>query len=332
VGWEYFWARAATRKALEIARGLPPGIVIATSPAHAAILAGGRIAGSLGWPLILDYRDPWSAYEWPAWRRGKITQWCARRLEQSLVRQSDARVLNTPAMREWFEKFFPQSPGARNFVIPNGFDAAPATPAPDATGVIEIVHAGEIFAGRTLLPVLRAMQRVAARHPGRQLRLTTYGDLPATELQRIRDAALENLLQIRPRIPFTELFAALQRAHLLLAVVSDHMLYSTPYKVYDYMATGRPILGLAPRGAALFNLLSDSGAGLCLEPTDESGLETALEQLLSGEASPVRARVDRFRWSNLALQYRTVIETVAGAPASAPAPEDGAPARDVLDL
>jgi len=332
VGWEYFWARSATRKALEIARDLPPGIVIATSPAHAAILAGGRIADSLGWPLILDYRDPWSAYEWPSWRRGKITQWFARRLELGLVRQSAARVLNTPAMRDWFEKFFPHSLGARNFVIPNGFDAAPAAAPPAANGPIEIVHAGEIFAGRTLVPVLREMQRVAARHPNRELRLTTYGDLPATELQRIRDASLDNFLQIHPRIPFDELFAALQRAHLLLAVVSDHMLYSTPYKVYDYMATGRPILALAPKGAALFNLLSDSGAGLCLEPTDETGIEAALEKLLAGDAAPVRARVDRFRWSNLALQYRMVIETVAGAPAPAPAPDDGASTRNALDV
>ncbi|MEJ0087643.1 MAG: glycosyltransferase [Pseudomonadota bacterium] len=331
VGWEYFWAAAATRKALQVARGLPPGIVIATSPAHAAVLAGADIARALGWPLILDYRDPWSAYEWPRWRRGKVTQWFAQRFEHRVVRQSAARVLNTPAMREWFERFFPHSLSARNFVIPNGFDAAPAARGPDATGPIEIVHAGEIFAGRTLVPVLRAMQHVAARHPGRQLRLTTYGALPPAELQRIRAASLEDLLEVRPRIPFVELFAALQRAHLLLAIVSDHMLYSTPYKVYDYMATGRPILGLAPKGAALFDLLADSGAGLCLEPGDESGIEAALERLVTGDVSPVRARIDRFRWSNLALQYRMVIETVAGAAAPAQAADDGAPGRNALD-
>ena len=330
VGWEYFWARAATRKALEVARDLPPGIVIATSPAHAAVIAGARIARKLGWPLILDYRDPWSAYEWPRWRKSPLTQWFSHRIERGLVAQSAGRVLNTPAMRDWFEKFFPLVPGARNFVIPNGFDAAPAAPAPDRTGPIEIVHAGEVFAGRSLVPVLKAMQRVAARHPGRELRLTTYGDLPATELRRIRAASVEDLIEIRPRIGFTELFGALQRAHLLLAVVSDHMLYSTPYKVYDYMAAGRPILGLAPRGAALFNLLSESGAGLCLEPTDDSGIENALEKLILDDVSPVRARVDRYRWSNLALQYRAVIETVAGAPAPAPARDDAA-ARDALD-
>jgi len=88
--------------------------------------------------------------------------------------------------------------------------------------------------------------------------------------------------------------------------------YSTPDKVDDYMAVGRPILGIAPRGAALFELLTDSGAGSCFEVGDTAGIERALEKFMSGEAEPLRARVDRFRWSNLALQYRNVIETAAG--------------------
>ena len=100
VGWEYFWAAAATRKALEIARTLPPGVVIATLPARAALLAGAKVARRLHWPLILDYRDPWSAHVWPAWRRGSVSQWFARRLERRIVKRSAARVLNTPAMRD----------------------------------------------------------------------------------------------------------------------------------------------------------------------------------------------------------------------------------------
>jgi hypothetical protein len=113
------------------------------------------------------------------------------------------------------------------------------------------------------------------------------------------------------------LFAELRRAHLLLAVVGDHMIYSTPYKVYDYMAVGRPILGLAPRGAALFELLAVSGAGTSVEAGDSAGIERALEKFLVGEATPLRARVARFRWANLAQQYRQVIETSAGVPAEA---------------
>jgi glycosyltransferase involved in cell wall biosynthesis len=299
-------------------------VVIATYPAPAALLAGARIASRLGWPLVLDYRDPWSTHVWPTWRRGAFAQWLSARIERRLVRSSQARVLNTPAMRASFEKFLPQAEHSRNFVIPNGFSAvAPAAPPADS-GPVHVVHAGEIFTGRSLVPVLEAARRLAQKYPARPIRVTTFGELPLPERERIRARGLESYIGVKPRIPFAELFAELQRAHLLVAVVGDHMPYSTPYKVYDYMAAGRPILGLAPRGAALFELLADSGAGECCEREDEVAIERVLEKLVRGESEPLQARVDRFRWENLALQYRTVIETVAGAAREVPAGQDAA--------
>jgi glycosyltransferase involved in cell wall biosynthesis len=330
VGMDYFWARAATRKALEVARRLPRGVVIATSPPHAALMAGARIAGRLQWPLILDYRDPWSAYDWPRWHRGWLTQWLGARIEGRLIRRSAARVLNTPDMRDWFEESFPRVDATRNFVVPNGFDAVPASIAPPATGAVEIVHAGEIYGSRSLVPLLRAVERLGERYPQRAIRVTTYGALPTAEWQRIREAGLERFIEERPRIPFAALFVELQRAHALLAVVSDHMTYSTPYKIYDYMATGRPILGLAPTGAALFDLLTDSGAGECVEPADIGAIEQALERTLFGGTSSTRARIDRFRWSNLAHQYRAAIESVAGPVLAEPPQDESAPR--LLDL
>jgi glycosyltransferase involved in cell wall biosynthesis len=331
VGLDYFWAGAAARKGIAVGRSLPPGIVIATSPPHSALIAGARIARRLGWPLILDYRDPWSAYEWPSWHRSGLAQWLASRFEARLVRQSAARVLNTPSMGEWFQDFFPAAPASRNFVVPNGFDAVPLASSPSSTGPIEIVHAGEIYGSRSLVPLLRAVENLNARHSARPIHVTTYGAMPGSEWQRIREAGLERFIEERPRIPFAALFAQLQRAHVLLAVVSEHMPYSTPYKIYDYMAAGRPILGLAAEDAALHELLADSGSGLCVEPADIAGIERALEQILFASGLPAAStRIDRFRWSNLALQYRAVIDSVAGSSVETPATDVDATAKQPL--
>jgi glycosyltransferase involved in cell wall biosynthesis len=328
VSLEYFWARAATRRALQVARHLPRGIVIATNPPHAAPIAGARIARRLGWPLVLDYRDPWTANDWPKWRRSATELAVARPIEARLVRQSAARVLNTPAMREFFERDFPQAAVARNFVIPNGFDAVGIHASPPDTGPMEIVHAGEIYTGRSLVPVLQAARALAAKHQ-RPIHVTTYGELPPIERQRIRDAGVEDLVQVLPRIPFAELFGRLQRAHVLLAIVSDHMLYSTPYKVYDYMATGRPILGLAHTGAALFDFLAESGAGTCVEYGDDAGMERALEQLLFAPNAGLAPHTERYRWSNLAIKYRAVLDAVTGDRTAARAVDLSV--RDALD-
>jgi glycosyltransferase involved in cell wall biosynthesis len=320
VGMEYFWARAATRKALQVAVKLPPGVVIATSPPHAALIAGARIARRLGWPLILDYRDPWSAYDWPQWHRGGLTQRLAGFIERKIVRRSAARVLNTDSMRQWFEQSFALEP-AHNHTIPNGFDAVARGSEPEASGPLQVVHAGEIYGSRSLVPLLQGIANTSRRHPGRPIRLTTYGAMPAAEWSRIREAGLESFIEERPRVPFASLFPELQRAHLLLAVVSEHMTYSTPYKVYDYMAAGRPILALAPPGAALHDLLADSGAGESAEPDDIDAIEQALERLLFDHRARDPARLDRFQWVNLAQQYRLVIETALSTPAGMPTPE-----------
>jgi glycosyltransferase involved in cell wall biosynthesis len=327
VGFDYFWARAATRKALAVARKLPAndagGIVIATSPPHAALIAGARIARKLGWPLVLDYRDPWSAYDWPEWHRGGLTQWFGRRIEARLIRGSAARVLNTPSMRQWFERSFPSAALDRNFVIPNGFDPVPMHAEPAREGAMQIVHAGDIYGSRSLVPLLRAIQNVSRRHPDRPIRLTNYGPLPPRETRKIAQAQLTEFIEERPRIPFASLLPELQRAHLLLAVVSNHMTYSTPYKVYDYMAAGRPILALAPPDAALHDLLAESGAGSGIPPDDVAGIERALESMLFAPGTANAARTERYRWVNLAQQYRAVIESVMARSEKAEAPETG---------
>ena len=98
------------------------------------------------------------------------------------------------------------------------------------------------------------------------------------------------------------------------------------------MAAGRPILAIAPRGAALFDLMTESGAGICVERDDVDRVEQALEKLLHGDFAPARARVERYRWSNLALQYRTVIEDVCGARSDPVLDEPSATSAKVIDL
>lgn len=310
VGWEYFWTRPAVGAALTQAGSASHGVVIATVPPPACALAGTRIARQLGWPLILDYRDPWSAYPWPEWRKGRTNQWFAKKIEAQCVERSAARVLNTPAMQDWFERYFPKAARERNFVIPNGFDAADSEREPAQDGPLEVVHAGAVYTDRSLLPALRAIAALVALNPGRNVKLVTYGTLPEVERGKIKAEGLEKYLDVRTRISRDELFERLQRAHALLVVSGDDMTYSVPYKTYDYLATGRPILAVASRGSALHRFMSDSGAGLCVTPDDAASMERALEKLLFEPVAVTdRRAVEGYQWANLALKYRTVIES-----------------------
>ncbi len=333
VGWEYFWAGAATRKALEVARKLPAGVVIATSPAAAALLAGDRIARRLGWPLILDYRDPWSAHPWPRWRRGTLAQWFSRRLEQRLVKRSAARVLNTPAMRASFEKFIPGSEITRNFVIPNGFEsvgrcAAAARFRPD----LHRARRRDLY---------RPLAGAGAERRGAAARALSRAAHPRDHLRR------PSSRRARPH-PRSSSSSHTSRYARAFPSASCSPNCSARTCCWPWSATTCPIphlirctttwppagrySALAPRGAALFDLLQESGAGVCIDPDDADLIEQALERFMHGDFAPARARVDRYRWSNLALQYRTVIENVAGARSDPVLDEPSASSAKVIDL
>jgi hypothetical protein len=60
------------------------------------------------------------------------------------ARQRGARAQH-PGDAQILRAGFSGAPLARNFVVPNGFDAVPAPGALPATGTIDIVHAGEIY-------------------------------------------------------------------------------------------------------------------------------------------------------------------------------------------
>ena len=64
VGWEYLWAARRHAQGTGNRAHLPPGVVIATSPRARGVAWRARsVARRLRWPLILDYRDPWSAHD-----------------------------------------------------------------------------------------------------------------------------------------------------------------------------------------------------------------------------------------------------------------------------
>jgi hypothetical protein len=70
---------------------------------------------------------------------------------------------------------------------------------------------------------------------------------------------------------------------------------------------------------------------MCVEPENIAGIEQALEKFMIGNVDPMRAQVDNYRWSRLALQYCKVIETVAGASAGEPLAEPTGTAHQALD-
>ncbi len=89
-------------------------------------------------------------------------------------------------------------------------------------------------------------------------------------------------------MPYAELPDLLASSDVLLVPLDGaNSDLSVPSKLYNVMAAGRPVLGLAVPGSEVANLLGDNDCGLTAPPDDAAAVAGAVRAL---KASPERRR------------------------------------------
>jgi colanic acid biosynthesis glycosyl transferase WcaI len=94
--------------------------------------------------------------------------------------------------------------------------------------------------------------------------------------------------------------------------------YSMPSKVYEIMASGRPLVAGADRGSDVWNLVESTACGVCVEPEDPRGLADAINRLYHDPESRERmARcgrdhaVARYSLAGVLDQYERLLGRLA---------------------
>lgn len=314
VDMEVFWIRPVVQAAATVIQRSRSGLVIATIPPFSAAIAATHLAKTSGWPLILDYRDPWTGYAWPHKFVGRYDRGIGRWLEGKCIARSAARVFNTLEMRQYFEEFFPNARRDRNFVIPNGLDALPTDDNVNTDDSRAIVYAGAVYGDRSFVPILKSLDRLMRRRSDLAgTRIVVYGEISEAEATRVKHAGLSHLLELRRRIARDALQIELRRAKVLLVVSGEQMGYSVPYKLYDYLAARRPILALVKPESAVARFLRQHDVREYVDPIDEAAQEQALERLLLSRGSPPIGDevIEAHLWTTLARCYAQVFEDIA---------------------
>lgn len=232
--------------------------VMSSSPPEAAFLACAALSKRYGIPFWMDMRDGWLDEPLkPLLRTSAIQRWRERALESRCLAQ--AKVV-TVTSSHWAEMLVERYPEHRSKVrvvtnaAPTSVGIGMTNPAP-----IRLVYAGRLTSSRPERDTddLARVLSYLPEHP-----FTIIGDLTPDEQA---DAASRNW----------SLRASLTRAELLpeLAKASGLVLLSTsmgsiPAKFFDYLATGRPILGIAPRGSAAWDAMSTAPQAFAVDPAN----------------------------------------------------------------
>lgn len=308
------WAPFAVGAALRLHRRHHFDAVVTTSPLETAHAVG--LALQLrGVPWVADLRDGWRfeapREEWPLAAQRAFDD----ALERLVVRRADALVMVTEPLSADLRRRH----GVVVETITNGWDPEdePGTApdgAVDATK-LTLAHTGGLGAERSLRPVLEALARIAVEQPdlAQRVELVLAGAQTARERELYASAEFAPFVRSLGFLPRPAATALQRAADVLVLATSGVRTGEATGKLFEYLATGRPLLVLGA-GSAAGDIVAEARAGIVIPPHDADAAEAALRRILDGALPvPPAAASAAFAYSTLAERYEQVIEDAIAA-------------------
>jgi glycosyltransferase involved in cell wall biosynthesis len=318
------WLPVLTRAARRIIRNRAIDLVIITGPPFSSFLLAGRLRKEFPrLAIVLDCRDEWltSQFEFGSFQfsRSERARSFAVRTESSAITNASAVVTVSEAARSEIRARYPQEPAEKFHLIPNGFDAtrivrsAPSTnPRPD--GKIIVTHIGTLYAATDPTALIEALQSLPPEVKSRfVLRFIGHIDEP-----RYREALLQlsDMVSLNGYVPQREALALMSEADYVLMIAHDRL--NIPAKFYDYIGSGKPILGCLHPGGDTRRLLEEMRTGWWAGNHDVEGIRqlfidaAARGDSLSREFLPDVEKIAQYERKVLTQRYAALLHSIAG--------------------
>ena len=278
LGWYPFAVRAGRAAVL---RQRFDAIFSSSFPITAHLVAR-TLHRESGIPWVAEFRDPWADVV-PGARPGDRRD----RLERALLRAADAVVTVSPS---WRDRFIEKG-AARVEIVTNGFDPADV-PVPATPDGFVVTYLGSFYPEMQDLETMwAALRRFRDREPDLRMRIRFVGELAREARERMAVHDLSDVLEVTGFLPYREALAKTAASTVLIVagVHPDRPLHRgvIPAKLFEYLATGLPIIYVGVRDTDAARLLASHRGCHLLEPGDVDGALSALA------ASRREGRVER---------------------------------------
>jgi glycosyltransferase involved in cell wall biosynthesis len=320
------WAITAVPAGIRAARSNSIDVVVSTSPPTSTHLIAEAIAAGARLPFVADFRDSWLEHPHRSYEKASVRakRRVLARMAGSVGRRASGLVAATGAIADELARVHP-SARHKTTVIENGADFDDFAALEHRPGErFTIVHAGAFFGQRSPRPFLTALRDLVARRPDLDGRVLArfVGELRAEDRDWAASLGIDGCWEETGFLPYTASVAAQRAADALLLLIpqadgrGDTVLSG---KVFEYIASARPILASVPVSGVAANLVRSVGAGEVVAPDDPAAIAEALERLIDARcdgglpdiAYPDNVR-DRLSRRARARDLAAVLQGVAG--------------------
>ena len=311
------WTGPSVRFLKKYLKEHPVDIIISTGPPHSMHIIAMKTAEALGLPWIADFRDPWTKmFYFKHLHLSAFARKRHERLERKVLDKADAVVAVSPFVQQEFQEMT-HTPVS---LITNGFDENDFAIEVKTDGYFNITHTG-LFAADgnpdVLWSVLGEICREDKVFKGK-LRIRLAGKTDREIIESAYAAGLADNIVDSGYVDHIKAVEEQKAATLLILPLRKEPEYraTLPGKLFEYLASGRPILGIGQQDGAMAMIIRETGTGVVFDWNDAVSIRKYIglcwKNYLSGTSFPRDTDISRYSRKKLTTTMAELMDaTVA---------------------
>lgn len=311
-GWNRF-AYSAARKIIA-KEGITK--VITSSPPHSSQLIGLKLKKKLGIEWTADLRDPWTdIFYYPLLKHSFLSRKVDRHYEKKVLLEADHILTVSRNLKGIFLSKDKRMDPSKIHIIPNGYDESDFKDVRSNLPGKEFVvgYAGTMSDQYAPWGFLRAFRELVRQSDGKA-RLEITGTIAPNITSYIEELGILESISIIAPVPHKAIPGILVSKSALLLVIPkvNHAELILTGKLFEYLASRRPVILIGPANGDAAAILGECDSGASFGWEDEAGIAKHLNQLKEQHdrgalALPANFNLEKYSRKNQALEIGNIL-------------------------
>lgn len=311
-----WWVKPSVKHLKTYLKEHPVDAIISTGPPHSMHLIAMKLKAALNLPWIADFRDPWTEIDF--YNDLHLTHRADRkhhRLEHEVLTKADKVVAVGWDMAEGLKGLRADNPT----VIPNGYDwdAQTQPTAMPLSKDFTLTHIGIIGANRNEHQLWQALHELVSESEAfrKALKTKLIGQVDQSVVRSIADSNLQDNVEVIPYMPHDQVLQLQQTSQVLLLLINN-----TPNakgiltgKLFEYLASGRPILCLGPEDGDAAKIINETQSGQTIDFNNKEKIKETIKNYFqqymgTGLPSNKSQEIEKYSRKALAEKFANLLD------------------------
>lgn len=267
------WVRPSVSYLSNYLQGSGIDTIITTGPPHSLHLIGMELQKRFGVKWIADFRDPWTTIGYhKELRLSESSQQRHIKMERDVLTTADSIIVTSPTTKAEFEQLTDKPVT----VITNGYDVELIAKEP-LEEKFTLAHIGSFLSERNPKILWESLSELVNEDAEFKdyFELKLIGAVSQEVLTSIEQYGLTDYVNNMGYVSHSEAVKQQRKSQVLLLVEIDSpdTRCIIPGKLFEYMASERPIVGIGPQQADFADIIRTTNSGVFVDYTEKEKLK-----------------------------------------------------------